>query len=278
MLIKIHHLGLVVHSADQALEFWRDAVGLPVTADRVIEDQGVRGVLLGIGGSEIELLEPTREDTGVARYLESRGEGAHHLCFESDDVAAELRRAASLGLDMIDEAPRPGLAGMIGFVHPKASHGVLVEYATPIEPPHHAPAPSGPVAASHIDHIVVGSTDAAATAAAFVRNHGIEIKRVMSRPGTGAHMEFAKLQEVVLEFAGPGTPTPADEVRARLGGTVLAVPDMERAYTHLKSLGVDIEEPHPAVQPTAVIAGIKSGTSGVPFALIQYGARPSDQP
>ena len=136
MLKKIHHVGIVVNSADEAMKFYRDALGLEVTADRVIEDKGVRGVLLQIGNSEIELLEPTREDTGVARYLESRGEGMHHICFESDDVNKELEGAKAKGIEVIDQQPREGLAGMICFLHPKSNHGVLVEFATPIEGSH----------------------------------------------------------------------------------------------------------------------------------------------
>lgn len=132
MLKKIHHVGVVVQSADEAMKFYRDALGLRVTADRVIEDQGVRGVLLEIGGSEIELLEPTRDDTGVAKFLASRGEGMHHICFESDDVDAELAGARLKGLELIDQKPRLGLAGMICFLHPKSNHGVLVEFATPL--------------------------------------------------------------------------------------------------------------------------------------------------
>jgi methylmalonyl-CoA/ethylmalonyl-CoA epimerase len=125
-----------VQNADEALKFYRDALGLPVTADQVIEDQGVRGVLLQIGGSEIELLEPTRNDTGVARFLESRGEGMHHICFESDDVDHELESARSKGIELIDEEPRLGLAGRICFLHPKSNHGVLIEFATPLSEAH----------------------------------------------------------------------------------------------------------------------------------------------
>lgn len=136
MLSKIHHVGVVVNSADEALKFYRDALGLEVTADKVIEDQGVRGVLLAIGESEIELLEPTRDDTGVAKFLAQRGEGMHHICFESDDVDAELEAARQKGIQLIDEKPRVGLAGMICFLHPKANHGVLVEFATPIPGEH----------------------------------------------------------------------------------------------------------------------------------------------
>lgn len=137
MLSKVHHVGVVVRSADEALKFYRDALGLPVTADRVIEDQGVRGVLLRIGGSEIELLEPTREGTGVARFLATRGEGMHHICFESDDVDRELEGAREKGIELIDQKPRLGLAGMICFLHPKSNHGVLVEFATPLADEHH---------------------------------------------------------------------------------------------------------------------------------------------
>jgi methylmalonyl-CoA/ethylmalonyl-CoA epimerase len=136
MLTKVHHVGIVVKNADDALKFYRDALGLNVTADRVIEDQGVRGVLLQVGNSEIELLEPTRNDTGVARFLESKGEGMHHICFESDDVARELDGARARGIALIDENPRPGLAGMVCFLHPKSNHGVLVELATPLAAGH----------------------------------------------------------------------------------------------------------------------------------------------
>jgi len=136
MLSKVHHVGIVVQNADEALKFYRDALGLTVTADREIGDQGVRGVLLAIGNSEIELLQPTRDDTGVAKFLASRGEGMHHICFESDDVAKELNAAAAKGVELIDKAPRAGLAGMIGFCHPKSNHGVLVEFATPFEGHH----------------------------------------------------------------------------------------------------------------------------------------------
>lgn len=275
MITKIHHVGAVVRDADDALRFWRDVLGLEVTDDRVIEDQGVRGVLLKIGNSEVELLEPTRDDTGVARFLESRGEGMHHLCFESDDVAAELDAAAARGIELIDRTPRPGLAGMIGFLHPMSNHGVLVEFATPLPGLNHrGQAPVEGVAASHIDHVVVGSNRSADTARHFSTSFGIEIKRTMSRPGTGAHMEFAKLDDVVLEFAGPGTP--ADEPpKAQLRGFVVAVADAEAAVQRVRDHGFESTDPRPAVQPTAVIAAVKNGTNGVPFAFIQYGAVPA---
>ena len=131
MLSKIHHVGIVVRSLDAAFAFYRDALSLPVHKEAVIQDQGVRAALLTIGESEIELLEPIAPGTGVARFLEQRGEGLHHLCFETDDVNDELETAKRRGVRLIDQQPRPGLAGMICFLHPKSNHGVLIEYAQP---------------------------------------------------------------------------------------------------------------------------------------------------
>ena len=133
MLRKIHHIGIVVRSLDEAYAFYRDTLGLPVHKMAVVEDQGVKAALLTIGQSEIELLEPINANGGVAKFLERRGEGLHHICFETDDVAAELASAKAKGIEVIDHQPRKGLAGMICFLHPRAHHGVLVEYAQPFE-------------------------------------------------------------------------------------------------------------------------------------------------
>lgn len=134
MLIeKIHHIGIAVHSLDDALKFYRDTLGLHVHAQDTIEDQGVRAALLTIGQSEIELLEPTRLDAGVARFLERKGEGLHHICFQTEDVDGDLETLKAKGAELVDQKSRPGLAGMICFLHPKASRGVLVELATPMD-------------------------------------------------------------------------------------------------------------------------------------------------
>jgi len=131
MLRKIHHIGIVVRNLEQAFTFYRDTLGLPVHKTAVVEDQGVKAALLTIGNSEIELLEPINANGGVAKFLERRGEGLHHICFETDDVAAELAATKAKGIDVIDQVPRKGLAGMICFLHPRANHGVLIEYAQP---------------------------------------------------------------------------------------------------------------------------------------------------
>jgi methylmalonyl-CoA epimerase len=133
MIDKIHHVGIAVHSVDEALKFYRDVLGLHVHAMDNVEDQGVRAALLTIGESEIELLEPTSPEANMAKFLERRGEGLHHICFQTADVDGDLETLKAKGVELVDQKSRGGLAGMICFLHPKASRGVLVELATPME-------------------------------------------------------------------------------------------------------------------------------------------------
>ncbi len=131
MIRKVHHVALVVKSVDQALRFYRDCLGLAVTGSATVEEQGVKAVLLAVGESELELLEPLEKTGGVARFLEKRGEGIHHLCLETDDINLEMETARTKGLKLIDSRPRNGLAGRVCFIHPSANNGVLVELAQP---------------------------------------------------------------------------------------------------------------------------------------------------
>jgi methylmalonyl-CoA/ethylmalonyl-CoA epimerase len=133
MIDKIHHIGIAVHNLDESLKFYRDTLGLHVQALDTVEDQGVRAALLTIGQSEIELLEPTRPDANMAKFLERKGEGLHHICFQTADVDGALETLKAKGVELVDQASRGGLAGMICFLHPKASRGVLVELATPMD-------------------------------------------------------------------------------------------------------------------------------------------------
>lgn len=133
MIEKVHHVGVVVRDIELAMRFYRDTLGLNVHKVEEIADQGVRAALLTVGDSEIELLEPTVTDNGVARYLESRGEGLHHICFQVDDVDASLAELKRKQVELIDQEPRIGIAGRICFLHPKAMHGTLVELCRPLD-------------------------------------------------------------------------------------------------------------------------------------------------
>lgn len=124
---KVHHVALIVHSIEDALGLWRDTLGLELETIMDIESDRVRIAFLAIGESKIELVEPTDDTTGVARFLETKGEGFHHVCFEVANLAETLLKLEIGGLELIDTAPRRGAEGPVAFIHPRGCHGVLVE-------------------------------------------------------------------------------------------------------------------------------------------------------
>jgi methylmalonyl-CoA/ethylmalonyl-CoA epimerase len=124
---RIHHVAVVVRDMDAALGLYRDVLGLQVATVLPIPSDRVNIAFLPVGEVKIELVEPTDHTTGVAKFLASRGEGFHHVCFEVDDIAAALTRLAIEGIELIDSAPRPGAEGPVAFLHPRSCHGVLVE-------------------------------------------------------------------------------------------------------------------------------------------------------
>jgi len=124
---RIHHVAIVVKSLDEALPVYRDLIGLPLESIMDIASDRVRIAFLGVGESKVELVQPTDDTTGVARYLAKEGEGFHHVCFEVANLAEELTRLGIDGVELIDTAPRRGAEGPVAFLHPRSCHGVLVE-------------------------------------------------------------------------------------------------------------------------------------------------------
>ena len=124
---KVHHVALIVASIETALNVWRDMLRAPLESIMDIEHDRVRIAFLTAGESKIELVQPTDDTTGVARFLASKGEGFHHVCFEVPNLAETLLRLEIDGLELIDSAPRRGAEGPVAFIHPRSCHGVLVE-------------------------------------------------------------------------------------------------------------------------------------------------------
>ena len=124
---KVHHVALIVTSIESAIGLWRDMLGLELESIREIPDDRVRIAFLAVGESKIELVEPTDDSTGVARFLAAKGEGFHHVCFEVANLAETLLKLEISGLELIDTTPRRGAEGPVAFIHPRACHGVLVE-------------------------------------------------------------------------------------------------------------------------------------------------------
>src|SRR4029453_8806251 len=128
MKAVLDHIGIAVKDLDAALAFYRDALGLAVEAPEDVSSQRVRAHFIPVGQSKLELLEATASDSAIARYVEKRGPGLHHITLRVDDIAAALAQLKARGARLIDEQPRPGAEGaLVAFVHPSSAHGVLVE-------------------------------------------------------------------------------------------------------------------------------------------------------
>ena len=129
---QISHVAVVVDDIDSALNFWHDGLGIEVTHVENLEEQKVRVAFLPMGESEIELVEPTTDDSGVARFLKKNGPGMHHICLEVDDIMASLDHLKTLGIRLINEEPIVGAGGKrVAFIHPESTQGVLVELYEP---------------------------------------------------------------------------------------------------------------------------------------------------
>ena len=136
MKAYLDHIGIAVHDIDAALLFYRDALGLEVEPAEDVPSQRVRAHLIPVGQAALELLEATASDSPIAKYLEKRGPGIHHVTLRVDDIRAALDHLRARGVRLVDEQPRPGAQGsLIAFVHPSASHGVLVELKQAAIPP-----------------------------------------------------------------------------------------------------------------------------------------------
>jgi len=116
-----------VRSLDEALAFYRDVLGLPLRERRLLPDRGLTVAFVGVGESQIELLEPMAPDGTVARFLARRGEGLHHVCFEVPDIDAAIAELAARGVELLDRHAAPGAQGRVAFLHPRAGNGVLIE-------------------------------------------------------------------------------------------------------------------------------------------------------
>jgi methylmalonyl-CoA/ethylmalonyl-CoA epimerase len=131
MIRKIDHLGIAVRSLSEAVKFYESALGLKCERQEEVASQKVRIAFLRVGEIYLELLEPTAPDSPIAKFLETRGEGLHHVAFHTDDIQGQLQQAAGAGCRLINEAPFEGGGGkLVAFLHPKTTHGVLTEFCS----------------------------------------------------------------------------------------------------------------------------------------------------
>ena len=124
----INHVCIAVLNIEETLAFYENLFGVTKSGEiETIEDQGVKAALVRVGASQLEFIQPIDNENGVAKFIERRGEGVHHLCFEVDNLESKLNDLDLAGVQLIDKEPRDGLSGTIGFIHPKSTRGVLIE-------------------------------------------------------------------------------------------------------------------------------------------------------
>jgi methylmalonyl-CoA epimerase len=231
-------------------------------------EQNVRGVLLAYGESEIEILEPTDTESGVARFLASRGSTLHHFCFSTPDIRAELARIKALGdVELIDQEPRNGLAGEIAFVHPRSMHGVLIELAQP-------PAGSHSSAAKGIDHIVCRVKDLDAAAKDWERVLGLKLVNTIE----GANSKIGQVQcgQVMVELIEPAAGTPQWEQLQQDGEransmVAIDVPNIEEKVQQLRAAGITLEDATPGVLPNSIRTSVSADQAhGMSVQLIKF--------
>jgi len=124
----LDHVAIAVKDLDKAISIYRDTLGLELTETEEVPEQQVKAAIFGHGMGRVELISPTTPDSGVARFLEKRGEGLHHICVEVEDIEATMAALKAKGAPLIDEKPKPGAGGAkVAFIHPKGTGGVLIE-------------------------------------------------------------------------------------------------------------------------------------------------------
>lgn len=132
MITRIDHIGIAVRSLAEATRFYEEALGIRAGRTEEVPSQQVRTTFLEIGEVHLELLEPTSPESPIARFLEKRGEGIHHIAYATDDVGHQLERARDAGVRLLNEVPVPGAGGkLVAFLHPKSTFGVLTEFCAP---------------------------------------------------------------------------------------------------------------------------------------------------
>jgi methylmalonyl-CoA/ethylmalonyl-CoA epimerase len=248
---RIHHVGIVVKELREAFGFYREVLGLPLLKEREITDQGVRAALLAAGDTEIELLEPLAPTTSVGRFLARHGEGLHHLCFETPDVSDSLATLKEHGVELLDTTPRPGLAGQIAFLHPRACSGVLVELATPPASEHDG----GHASPLGLKRLVIGAADVAKTVATFQSLFGFPEMAMNGGPRTMLAVGNGALLVV-----------PADEVGGIAGMVALSLvaEDFPALTAALRHAGT------PRLDGTGEVTVEPAGSHGVHLHISRY--------
>ncbi len=277
MITDVHHVGIAVRDMEAALRFYAEALGLPVVKQGEAPARGARVALLAVGGGYLELVQPTRDDSPFAEHIAERGEGLHHVAFQTEDVGALVAALRAKGVPLQDAEPREGFTGRLSYLALEAMDGALLEVVQP--PPELSGGSAGDSPVSRIDHVVLRLPDVEGACERMRAYFGVETKRTFER----GQMLFSFLRpgDVILELIGPrvapAEPRPGPSAPAGAGlrtgfiaGLAFEVTDIDALTVGLKERGLPVGEPHPALQGGRIVGVHASGACGVPVAFIDF--------
>jgi len=272
VIIDVHHVGIAVRDMEKACALFRDALHLPVVKEGVAPARGARVMMIGVGESYLELIQPVAVDSPFAAHLRDKGEGLHHIALWSGDVELEVERLAEQGVPLEDPEPRRGFTGNLSYLDAEAFDGVVVEVVEPEEELSGGSRPGGRI--KRVDHVVLRVPDAASIADRFGDYFGIETKRKMER-GSGV-FAFLRPGDVIIEvISGKEAGEPGS---GTLAGLAFEVTEIDRLTASLKQKGYPIGDPHPALQGGRIVSVHPTGACGVPLAFIDFTDSPGPAP
>jgi methylmalonyl-CoA/ethylmalonyl-CoA epimerase len=278
MIRDVHHVGIAVRDMEAANAFYRDALGLLVVKEGYVPARGVKAALLAVGGSYLELVQPTDEGSPFAKYIAERSEGLHHIGLLADDVDAQVRRLNELAVLLEDHEPREGFTGRLSYFSPLAFDGALLEVVQPEKSLTPGPSSFGgrappmrgrgenTTAVTRIDHVVMHVPSVDAVCKRFEEYFGVPTKRRFERgPRSFA---FLRPGDVIIEVIGPNDG--GDPESGRIAGLAFEVKGIDDLAASLKEKGYPIGEPHAALQGGRIVSVHHSGACGVPVAFIDF--------
>jgi methylmalonyl-CoA epimerase len=269
MITDVHHVGIAVRDMAAALRFYSEALGLPVIKQGETPTRRAQVAMLAIGGSYLELVQPTTADSPFAEHVSQHGEGLHHVALGTDDVDALVTSLRDKGVPLQDTEPRQGFTGRLSFLTPEAMDGALLEVDQPSPGFAGNGAGDGPV--RRIDHVVLRLPDVEEVCRRMRDYFGVDTKRTFERGET--RFSFLRPGDVILELIGPRVP-PSEPRPGYIACLAFEGVGIDALTADLKSRGLPVGEPHPALQGGRIVSVNASGACGVPVAFIDFSDSP----
>lgn len=251
-----------------ALRFYSEALGLPLVREAEAPARGARMTLLAVGGSYLELVQPTTAESPFAQHIGKWGEGLHHVALRADDMNTLVTALRDKGVPLQDAEPREGFTGRLSRLAPEAMDGVLLKVVQPRPELSGGASGGGPV--GRIDHVVLRLPDVERACQRLHDYFGMDTKRTFERSGT--RFSFLHPGDVILELIGPSVP-PSEPQPGVIAGLAFEVVGIDALAADLKARGLPVGKPHPALQGGRIVSLHASGACGVPVAFIDFSDR-----